>query len=290
MSTAAAPAPASASEAMALVHAGLAFLAQADATAMSAEERARCLREMEQADAVATAARTSVLGAFTAGQDYADDGDYSSFSWLIHRTRVTKGAAADHTGWVKRGAGHPLVLAALAARAVSKSYAREICWWTGKLPEESRQAADEILLGAATSGLEPADLAGLAAEMYERSRQDRPDTDGGDGDPGKAFDDRAVKVSTTLGGAGVVHGALTPECAEFVTTVLDALSGPAGADDDRTHEQRYHDALQEAMKRLVIPLGGRDPAWAPRLLPPARVRRWPGCLPGWPSSPGPTPP
>jgi hypothetical protein len=36
-----------------------------------------------------------------------------------------------------------------------------------------------------------------------------------------------------------------------VGTVLDALSAPAGADDDRTREQRYHDALQEAMRRLV---------------------------------------
>jgi uncharacterized protein DUF222 len=245
---------------MALVHAGLAFLAQADATAMSAEERARCLREMEQADAVATAARAVVLGAFAAGQGYADDGDYSACSWLIHRTQVTKGAAVDHTGWVKRGARHPLVLAALAARGVSRSFAREICWWTDKLPEESRQAADEILLGAAASGLGLADLAGLAGEMYERSRQDKPDDEGPDGDsdsgdrdgdPGAGPDDRAVKVSTTLGGAGVIRGALTPECAEFVTTVLDALSGPAGADDDRTHEQRYHDGLQEAMRRLV---------------------------------------
>src|SRR5437868_11678659 len=135
MSTAIAPAPANASEAMAMVHAGLAFLAAADATAMGAAERARCLRELEEADAVATAARTSVLGVFAAGQDYADDGDYSACSWLIHRTQVTKGTAAVHTGWVKRGAGHPLVLAALAAEAVSKSYAREICWWTDKLPE-----------------------------------------------------------------------------------------------------------------------------------------------------------
>lgn len=59
MSTATAPAPASAGEAMAMVHAGLAFLATADATAMSPAERARCLRELEQADSVATAARTS---------------------------------------------------------------------------------------------------------------------------------------------------------------------------------------------------------------------------------------
>jgi hypothetical protein len=242
---------------MEMVHAALGYLAQAEATTMTAGERARCLRELEQADAVATAARTSVLGAFAAGQDYADDGDYSPCSWLIHRTQVTKGTAADHTGWMKRGASHPLVLAALTVKAVSKSYAREICWWTDKLPEESRQAADEILLGAAASGLELADLAGLAAEMYERSRQDKPDDEGPDGEDGDhgnsgtGSDDRMLKLSTTLGGAGVIRGALTPECAEFVQTVLDALSAPAGADDDRSHEQRYHDALQEAMRRLV---------------------------------------
>ena len=56
---------------------------------------------------------------------------------------------------------------------------------------------------------------------------------------------------TTFAGAGVLHGDLTPECAAVVTAVLDALSAPAGAEDDRTHEQRYHDALQEAMRRLI---------------------------------------
>jgi Domain of unknown function (DUF222) len=246
--------PASASEALAMVHAGLAFLAAADATAMGAAERATCLRGLERADAVVTAARSSVLGAFAAGQDYAEDGDYSACSWLRYRTRVTQGTAADHTAWVKRGAGHPTVLAALAAGEISRSYAREICWWTGKLPEEARPAADEILLSAAASGLELADLAGLAGEMYEKSRQDKPDTDdggSGDGNPGAGFDDRSVKLATTIGGAGIIHGDLTPECAEFIKTVLDALSAPAGADDDRSHEQRYHDGLQEAMSRLI---------------------------------------
>ena len=33
--------------------------------------------------------------------------------------------------------------------------------------------------------------------------------------------------------------------------MLDALSAPAGAGDLRTHEQRYHDALAEAMQRLL---------------------------------------
>src|SRR3954454_7815462 len=267
MSTA--PAFGSATDALEVVRAGLRFLAAADATQMAAAERAACLRGLEKADAAASAARTSMLGAFGSGQDYADDGDYSPFSWLRHRTQVTRGTAADYTGWVKRAAAHPAVHAALGAEAISTSYAREICRWTGSLPDDARAAADEILLAAAAAGLEVADLAGLAAEMYEKSRQHKPGTDDGDGeDPGAASDDRAVKLATTLGGAGVIHGDLTPECAEFVQTVLDALAAPAGAGGDRSHEQRYHDALQEGRRRLraagLLPERGGQPVrvWA----------------------------
>ena len=49
----------------------------------------------------------------------------------------------------------------------------------------------------------------------------------------------------------MIHGDLTPECAELVGRVLDALGAKAGKDDDRTRDQRYHDALAEAMRRLV---------------------------------------
>ena len=58
-------------------------------------------------------------------------------------------------------------------------------------------------------------------------------------------------METTFGGAGVLTGDLTPECASIVATVLDALSAPAGAEDARSQPQRCHDALQEAMRRLV---------------------------------------
>src|SRR5947209_16550281 len=44
---------------------------------------------------------------------------------------------------------------------------------------------------------------------------------------------------------------MSAECAAVVGAVLDALSAPAGAEDTRTHGQRYHDALLEAMRRLV---------------------------------------
>ena len=77
-----------------------------------------------------------------------------------------------------------------------------------------------------------------------------------------------MKLATTLGGAGVMHGDLTAECAAAVEAVLDALAVPAGKEDDRTKGQRYHDALAEAMRRLtaanLLPERAGQPvkAWA----------------------------
>jgi hypothetical protein len=240
------PAFPSVADAMAVVQAGLRFVAAADATEMSAQAQAECLQMMERANAIVTAARASVLSAFTSGQGYSADADYSPRAWLIHKTRVTKVVAVTHSAWAKRMVTHPRVVAALAAEDLSESYGRAICQWTDKLPEDCRPAADAILLSAATAGMDLRDLAGLAAEMYERSRPDLPDED-----PALAFEDRAVRLETTFQGAGVLNGDLTPECAAIVGAVLDALSAPAGAEDTRSHSQRYHDALQEAMRRLL---------------------------------------
>ena len=241
-----APAFASVREALDMVHAGLGYLAAADPVQLSIATQAECLRELEQADAVATAARASFLTMFTAVQGYADDGDYNAVAWLMHRTGITRGAAVGHTAWAKRTGTHPKVLAALATRQVSESVGRLICLWTSRLPEKFRDESDELLIAAAAAGLPLEDLAALSAEMYERARGDLPDED-----PDRDFADRSLKLATTFGGAGVVHGDLTPECAAAVAAVLDALSAPAGAEDDRTRDQRYHDALQEAMRRLV---------------------------------------
>ena len=151
-----APSFASASEAMEIVRAGLGYLAAADATAMAAGTQARCLQILEQANAMGTAARASILAAFTAGQGYSADADYSPRAWLINKTRVTKGTAVAYTAWVRRAAGHPGVAAVLAAGEISESFARTICTWTGKLPQDCREDADEILLAAREGGRGPA--------------------------------------------------------------------------------------------------------------------------------------
>jgi hypothetical protein len=196
---------------MGRVLSGLSYLAATDPTALAAQVQAECLQGFEQAEAISTAARAQILGAFAASQGYSADADYSPASWLIHRTKVTRGAARGHLGWARRAVTHPQVVMALAEGTVlSESMARIICQWTGKLPAECRPAADEILIAAARAGARKEDLAALAAEIYARSLPDSDD------DPEPRFEDRQVRVETTFAGAGVIAGDLTPECAAVV--------------------------------------------------------------------------
>jgi len=236
-------APATAAEAVAMARAGLAWLAAADATALTGAEQAECLRGLERAEAVHTAARARVLAAFCSGGGYADDGHGSAKSWLRWQTRVTPGAAAGAMGWMRRLARHRLIGDALAAGRVSVSWARQLCEWSDLLPERHRADADEIFLEAAGAGVGLADLGVLAEAM--RRRLARPDRDG-DG-----FDERRLRLETTFQGAGKLDGDLTPGCAAALAAVLDALGKRAGPEDLRTKGQRAHDALEEACRRLI---------------------------------------
>jgi hypothetical protein len=240
---------ASADEALEAVEAGMSYLAGTDPTEMPAEVQARYLIRLERVNGIETAVRTSFLAAFTAARGYTADGAYSIRGWLMNQTQVTKGTATAYCAWTGRSNAHPRVMAALAAGEVSESFGRMICTWTDQLPQEYRDEADRILLDAVRSGMDVRDLAALFAEMLVKSRSAVP-SDGG-GDPGQEPDDRSVRLEKTFEDAGVLTGDLTPECTAVVAAVLDALSAPADAEDTRTHGQRYHDALLEAMRRLV---------------------------------------
>lgn len=92
--------PGSAKEALRMLRSAMGYLAAADAAAIATETQAQCLLALEQLDAIETAARASILTAFAADQGYSADADYSPRAWLIHKTRITKGAAMAHTAWV----------------------------------------------------------------------------------------------------------------------------------------------------------------------------------------------
>ena len=254
------PAPPScAADAVAMARAGLAALATVDAAGLTAAEQADCLRALEQAEAVHTAARARVLAAFHAGDGCHDDGHGSAKMWLRWQTRITKAAAATAMAWMRRLSAHPAVAGALGAGDLSLSWARQVCAWSDLLPAECRADADVILLAAAAGGAELADLARLAEEI--RRRTARPDADGDDG-----FTGRSLSLDVTFGQAGKLTGDLTPQCAAALSAVLDALGKKAGPEDLRTVWQpaglrppasRQSPAAGHPLSGLAAPVAGR---------------------------------
>jgi len=229
-----------------MVSAGLSWLAAADATTLTAAEQADLLRGLEQAQSRHTAARSSIMSAFHTTSGHQDDGHPTTRSWLQWQTQLTRSAAATATGWMRRLTAHPAIAHALATAALTQSWARELCAWTDTLPPDVRHDADTILLAAAAAGVELADLSKLAEQIRQRTAV--PDND--DDDDG-GFGDRYLKLSTTLGGAGVLRGDLTPQATAALHAVLDALGKKHGPEDTRTKGQRDHDALEEACRRLI---------------------------------------
>jgi hypothetical protein len=226
-----------------LVLAGFEWLAGADFMAEPVAARAELLRRLERVRSVQTAAQARLLAAFDSDHGFQDDGQGSARTWLRWQTRVTGQDAAAAVAWMRRLRAHPDVATGLAEGHISASWAREICRRTDLLPASLRGDGDAILLGAAAGGASLADLAGLAEEM--RARSGSPDEDR----PGP--DDRRLRLAATIGGAGRLEADLTPQCTAALQAVLDALGKKAGPEDHRTQEQRDHDALQEACRRLV---------------------------------------
>jgi hypothetical protein len=249
-------APGSVREALGMILAGFAWLAEADMASVPAVVQAECLRELERVRSVETAAHASVLGAFDAGCGYEDDACRSPRSWLAWQTRVTPVTAAASVRWMRRLRAHPAIAAAMRDGVISTSWARQVCDWTDLLPESACADADAILLRAAAGGAGLDDLARLVEQM--RAMLAQPDAGPGDG-----FDDRQVRLATTLGGAGRLDGDLTPQCAAALSAVLDALGKKAGPEDLRTAGQRRHDALAEACRRLIAAGGMPDRAGQP---------------------------
>ncbi len=267
--------PASVTEALAMLDRALGALATADVGSLPTPVLAQALRALERAEARHTAARAQILAAFTAQDGYEDDGQGSARVWLRWQTRVTRAASATAVGWMRRLTAHPVIAAALAEGQISASWARATCGWSDRLPEDMRGDADEILAAAAAGGAELADLAGLAQQMYERSRMGRPDDDD------EGFADRRLLLDLTFGGAARLTGDLTPGCAAAVAAVLEAIGKPAGPEDLRTGAQRRHDALEEACRRLLaaqmVPGRAGQPTQALVHITLAQLRNLPGA-------------
>ena len=192
------------------------------------------------------AAHAVLLRRFDALDGHDADGYGSSSAWLAAMTKMTRKDAKAAVKQMRTLGERPHLEGALGAGDVSDSWAAEIAGWLKKLPEELRDGTEKILANAAAAGASLEDLATITAHALAHWQTDHPDADD-DGD----FRDRQVQVGTTFGGAAILRGDLTPECAAAVTAVLEALGKKAGPEDDRTEKQRFHDALQLACELLL---------------------------------------
>ena len=231
-------------QALAALTGALDYLAHAEPGSWPAQLQADCLRALAAAESRQTAVHDRVLAAFSVpGGGLAADGHRSPRVWLTWQTRATRRAAAAQVGWMRRLTAHPVLAQALAEARVPVSWARQVADWTGRLPEPAQAGADAELLSALARGAGPAGLAAIAEDQRRQHAAPDQDDDG--------FQDRAVRIGTTFGGAGRIEGDLTPRAAAAVTAVLESLSKITGPEDDRSLPQRQHDALEEACTRLI---------------------------------------
>src|ERR1700761_4559080 len=193
------------------------------------------------------AAYAGFLRRFDAADAHNADGYGSSSAWLAARAQLTKNDARSAVRRMRQLGDRKHLAEALAAGDITGSWATAITGWTKKLPADMRDETDRILVEAAGAGASLDDLATIAACAIESWRRRQPDPD----QPDDGFDDRYVQVGTTFGGAAVIRGNLTPECATTVRAVLEALGKKAGPEDDRTEGKRFHDALQLACELLM---------------------------------------
>jgi hypothetical protein len=217
------------------------------------------------------------LRRFDAANAHNADGYGSSSAWLAAKAQLTKRDARAAVRKMRQFGERKRLVEALAAGDITDSWAATITGWTKKLPADMRDETDRILIEAAAAGASLDDLAVIASCAIEQWRQQQPDPD----EPDNGFDDRYVQVGSTFGGAAVIRGNLTPECATAVRAVLEALGKKQGSEDDRTEGKRFHDALQLACELLMRAKLTPDRAGADTQviahIPMSQLRQMPGA-------------
>jgi hypothetical protein len=240
-------APTSVAEALRLIDMSLDYLNCAAAGDLDGPGCGAALVALAQVQAKLAGARVRLLRRFAAVKGYEADGYASASPWLTARAGLTGKAARAQVRQARRLGERPDLEAAMATAVLTEPQAGEIAEWTRELPGEMRAATDKIIVAAAEAGAPLEDLAVIAAAAIEQHRRQRPDPD----EDESRFGERYLRVGVTFGGAAVIRGDLTPECAAAVRAVLESLGKKRGPEDDRTEPQRFHDALQEGCELLL---------------------------------------
>ena len=243
--------------------------------------------------------KVRALGRFDASGDWAAEGFVSAAAWLRARTNMSHGAAMQALTLARRLPQLPETAAAFAAGEISRQHASLIA--DACTPDRIQPIAEvEGQLVEIARRVQPRELRTVVQRLI-----DALDGDGGAATDDQLYERRRLHLSPTLGGMGVLDGALDAEGTEIVATALDAemerdllapIRAPGSAAGRRAREHlparaRRRRARQFAARppalfrgsstspnsRTVLPPSSPRFGARPRTLVTCHGQRWNGC-------------
>ena len=188
---------------------------------------------------------------FDKNQGYAPSGALTAQAWLRWQCNLSSATASEHVQVSRQMASLPQTEAAFSQGSISFRHAALIARTASQLGEKFDTQAETILVNAAKE-LDPWRL--KRATLFLRHQLE---PDGVLADANEAHERRHLYLSQTYDGIFRLDGQLDADGGAALQTVLDALTGPPAADDERTGSQCRADALVELARRQLD--GGRLP-------------------------------
>jgi hypothetical protein len=207
-------------------------------------------------------------------------------AWLRHRLGMRTGRAKERLTLARGLRRLPTTGKLLSAGELSYGYAATITDALTRLDDQDAATGEEILLQLARDGASADQVAKagtrISEVIAERDGRERPPEDAARG-----FKRSWIQRSRSLDGGSWVKGWLSPEHTAVWDKVVEPLTTPAGAADDRDHAERTADALfailtqghRRSTGTVIIELetldGGDRPARLPdgSLITPERARQ-----------------
>ncbi len=234
---------------MSELRSAIADVATTEVRALSDEELREDVVVFQQQLGMLTAAWLKRVREFERRQLHQLDGHRSAGAWLRAHTLVS-GREGSSSAWLaRRLARLPLTLAALESGDISLAHARQIAYLSKDVNRHVMDDGEAAVVDAART-LDPAEFRRLVDRLRT---QWLPEQVAREHD--EAFDRRHLDIGEAFAGLVPVNGMLDPLTADKLQTVVNALSTPDSpdvpAEARRTGPQRRHDALDEALTRLL---------------------------------------
>jgi hypothetical protein len=173
--------------------------------------------------------------------DHLVDGNVTAASWISRTCGMSVNSAADRVCVGEQLESLPMVAAALSSGEIGYQSASVLCHLRDQLGDQRDLFNEEEMLDFARR------YSVFELRMFCRVARHVADPDGFFKEAEENNLRRRLHISLMSDGMHAIDGILDPECGSAVKTALDSLAKRRGPEDDRTHSQRMHDALAEAV-------------------------------------------